>query len=185
MSKILVDTIDTRSGTTTLTLGSTNAGTIALGSGDVQSNFMRPAFEATRSTDQDFSNNTYTKLQFNTETFDSDGAYDNSTNYRFTVPSGKAGKYYIFASATLTSNGQSQWNFGNINIYKNGTEYRNLITDHRANPVYRPYLAVHALMDLSAGDYVEIYGRVSTVDYRAPGMQGTNANYFGGYRIGS
>ena len=142
-----------------------------------------PAFEATRSADQDISNNTYTKLQFNTETFDSDGAYDNSTNYRFTVPSGKAGKYYIYASGTLTANGQTQWNYGNISIYKNGSEYRNLISDHRANPVYRPYLAVHAIMDLSVSDYVEIYGRVSTVDGGAPGMQGTNANYFGGYRI--
>ena len=44
MSKILVDTIDTRSGTSTLTLGSSNAGTIALGSGDVQSNMLYPAF---------------------------------------------------------------------------------------------------------------------------------------------
>jgi hypothetical protein len=42
MSKILVDTIDTRSGTSTLTLGASNAGTIALGSGDVQSNFYIP-----------------------------------------------------------------------------------------------------------------------------------------------
>ena len=52
MSKILVDTIDTRSGTSTLTLGSSNAGTIALGSGDVQSNFNYPAFLAKKSSNQ-------------------------------------------------------------------------------------------------------------------------------------
>ena len=52
MSKILVDTIDTRSGTTTLTLGSSNAGTIALGSGDVQSNFLQPSFLAYLSSNQ-------------------------------------------------------------------------------------------------------------------------------------
>ena len=36
MSTIEVNTIDSVSGTSTLTLGSSNAGTIALGSGDVQ-----------------------------------------------------------------------------------------------------------------------------------------------------
>ena len=62
MSKILVDTIDTRSGTSTLTLGSTNAGTIALGSGDVQSNFLQPSFAARLSADTTISNETNTKI---------------------------------------------------------------------------------------------------------------------------
>ena len=39
MSKIEANTIDSISGTTTLTLGSSNASTIALGSGDVQKFF--------------------------------------------------------------------------------------------------------------------------------------------------
>ena len=55
MSKILVDTIDTRSGTSTLTLGSSNAGTIALGSGDVQSNMLYPAWSVELSANQTFS----------------------------------------------------------------------------------------------------------------------------------
>ena len=44
MSTLEVNTIDSVSGTSTLTLGSSNAGTIALGSGDVQSNFLHPRF---------------------------------------------------------------------------------------------------------------------------------------------
>ena len=92
MSKILVDTIDTRSGTTTLTLGSTNAGTIALGSGALQSNFLQPSFLAYVSTGQSFSNNTMTLVQFNTELYDTDSNYDNSS-YRFTPT--VAGKYFF------------------------------------------------------------------------------------------
>ena len=47
-----------------------------------------PSFMAFLSSDQTLSDNTYTKVQFNTEVYDSDSAYDNSSNYRFTVPSG-------------------------------------------------------------------------------------------------
>ena len=92
MSKILVDTIDTRSGTSTLTLGSSNAGTIALGSGDVQSNFLQPSFLAYVGTGQNVSNSTQTLVQFNTELYDTNSNYDTST-YKFT-PS-VAGKYFF------------------------------------------------------------------------------------------
>ena len=96
MSKILVDTIDTRSGTTTLTLGSSNAGTIALGSGDVQSNFLYPAFEAYPSADLSVASGSTVKVVANTERFDEGSCYDNSTNYRFTpnVP----GRYFCYCS---------------------------------------------------------------------------------------
>ena len=48
MSTLEVNTLDSVSGTSTLTIGGSNAGTIALGSGDVQSNFMYPAFSKYR-----------------------------------------------------------------------------------------------------------------------------------------
>ena len=95
MSKILVDTIDTRSGTSTLTLGSSNAGTIALGSGDVQSNFLQPSFSAYNTQDQQVPNTTWTKINFVSEFYDTDSAYDTSTS-RFTVPSGNCGKILFY-----------------------------------------------------------------------------------------
>ena len=45
-----------------------------------------PAFEAYLSANTDISNTTDTKVNCNTEVFDTDSAYDNSSNYRFTVP---------------------------------------------------------------------------------------------------
>ena len=51
---------------------------------DKVSNLMYPAFEAVLSSNQNVSNNVATKVQFNTEIFDTDNMYDNSTNYRFT-----------------------------------------------------------------------------------------------------
>ena len=43
--------------------------------------------------------NTAYLVHFDTEVFDTDGAYTNtSSNFKFTVPSGKAGKYFIGAN---------------------------------------------------------------------------------------
>ena len=156
------------------------------GSGTITTNNIggqnTPAFEATRSgSNQDFANNTYVKLQYDGETFDSDGKYDNSTNYRFTPT--VAGKYFIYASATLSPQNQTDWEYGNIAIYKNGSEYRNQIFDARGNPLFRPYIAVNAIIDLDADDYVEIYGRINSSDAGTNTLQATNSNYFGAYRI--
>ena len=69
MSKIQVDTIDTRSGTATMTIGSTNTTTIALKSGATLTNFPAntPAFQANAgSTDKSIANNPWTKLTLGT-----------------------------------------------------------------------------------------------------------------------
>ena len=44
--------------------------------------------------DQSVSNATVTKINLNVESFDTDDAFDSSTNYRFTVPTGSDGKYF-------------------------------------------------------------------------------------------
>ena len=184
MSTLKVDTILKRTGTGVITLGQ-SGDTVTLGTGASQSGFggaNTPAFEATRSSDQTLSSGVYAKIQFDTETFDTAGAYDNSTNYRFTIPSSHSGKYYIYAYATISSDGATEFNYGNVVISKNGREYRNLISDQRANPVFRPYVAVQAVMDLAVSDYIEIYARVVTTS-TTPKIQGTNANYFGAYKL--
>ena len=119
MSKVQVDTIDTRSGTSTMQIGSTNTSTINIGvSGDTvnipsgvtianagtatgfgESN--TPYFRAVRSANQTISNLTDTKVQYDTEDFDSDNAYDNSSNYRFTPQT--AGKYYFKHNVLVNS----------------------------------------------------------------------------------
>ena len=59
-----------------------------------------PFFMAQLSSDQTITDETYTKVQFNTEETDPDGTYDNSSNYRFTP--GVAGTYYIIAPVSYT-----------------------------------------------------------------------------------
>ena len=68
-----------------------------------------PAFSAYINSDQTLSDNTDTKVNFDTEDFDSDSAYDVS-NKRFTVPSGQAGKYFFYVRGRFyMSANQSQF----------------------------------------------------------------------------
>ena len=77
-----------------------------------------PAFFAHLSSDQSISTATATKVQFDSELFDTDNTYDNSTNYRFTP--GVAGKYVITIQM-LNTTGTDYDNF-RVNLKKNGSE---------------------------------------------------------------
>ena len=103
MSKLETNTIDNISGSTTLTIGDSNTSTIALKSGATLTNFPTntPAFFAYLSANQSISGSTTTKIQIDTEVFDTDNTYDNSTNYRFTPA--VAGKYLIFGQVMMES----------------------------------------------------------------------------------
>ena len=73
-----------------------------------------PAFYAYLSSSQDVNDSTNTKIQFDTELFDTDNTYDNSTNYRFTP--GVAGKYVITIQM-LNTTGTDYDNF-RVNLKK-------------------------------------------------------------------
>jgi hypothetical protein len=182
MSKIQVDTIDTRSGTSTLTLGSTNASTIALGSGDVQSNFLYPAFLAYLNSNQTISNDTITKVTMDTELFDSSGTYDHSTNYRWTPA--VAGKYYIFNTVHLSAQAAANLRNVTVYVYKNGSEE----VRHNLNPSsnYGDSFSVTAqtIVDSDDNDYFEAYAYMYS-DNNEILQGGKNYTRFGGYRIGT
>ena len=194
MSKLETNTIDTVSGTSTLQVGSTNTTTITLGvSGDtinVPSGVTiansgtatgfgeanTPNFYA-YGVDQAVSDNTTTKLQFSTEVVDSDSAYDTS-NYRFTVPSGKGGKYYVYAA--VRPNTTTDVDTTHIYIYKNGSER----FQSSGRSEYYETLNVYGTDDLSAGDYLEVYyyqGSGGSID--ASGNASVIRSTFGGFLL--
>lgn len=77
-----------------------------------------PAFGAYRATNQSVAGSTWTKIQINTEEFDTDSCYDSSTNYRFTPT--KAGIYQV--NFTVKDSGGDMI----AAIYKNGSEFKRL-----------------------------------------------------------
>jgi len=87
-------------------------------------------------------------------------AYDPSTNQRFTVPSGKAGKYYIHGKIFYNDiNSTDAYEYASI--YKNGSEFargqrRTVGTTGRDATV-----SVSEILNLSVGDYIEIYGNTN------------------------
>ena len=161
------DTITIPSGATI-----TNSGT-ATGFGELN----KPAFYATRSGAQSISNNTYTKLQVNTEVVDTNSAYDNSSNYRFTVPSGEAGLYSFAARSSLANVNDDQR--GQIVLAVNGTrDSKTMHRDYSTGADQALYVGTTGIFNLSVGDYVEVF-----VLQNSGGTEDADNNFFAGYKI--
>jgi uncharacterized protein YfaP (DUF2135 family) len=143
-----------------------------------------PAFYARKTSAQTLTTNTYTKITFDSEIFDTDSAYGSD---KFTVPAGKAGKYFIGAVLWCDANAVTNFSYANISLYKNGSEQVNLVMDHRNNYTLQNSLNLTYVGDLSVGDYLEVYGRISDTS-GSPQVNGNSSldfTYFYGYRIGS
>lgn len=143
----------TISGTTTVS--TLNATTIQVG-GNLAVN--GPAFSAYLSSNQSITSSVWTKVQFNTEEFDTNSNYDNATNYRFTPT--VAGYYQVNASISASSSSSQTRSI--IAIYKNGSEFK------RGNYLGAGYNSVSenpivsALIYLNGStDYVEVYGYIT------------------------
>ena len=163
------------SGDTTNVIGTLNKDGVAVAN--------TPAFEANLSAEQNASDDVFTKMDFDEEVFDTDGAYDHTTNQRFTVPSGQAGKYHIYSNVVLGSGSNTDLVDAKVAIYKNGSVYSRTIMNNETNYTRYTQLSIASTMVLSAGDYVEIYAQVNrssgTVEFRAQNREAT----FGGYKI--
>jgi len=108
-------------------------------------------FAATMSADQNIANSTLTKINFNTETFDTHGEYNNST-YRYTPQ--RPGKYLVSAQLYFTAVGSSCY----ARIHKNGTLVNYGYSIPPAGQDGAPNVC--AVVELNgATDYIEIYGR--------------------------
>jgi len=111
-----------------------------------------PAFAATLSSSQTISaSSTWTKIEFDSEIFDSDSCYDNSTNFRFTPTT--AGKYFVYGNGAvhyMTSNGLK------VAIFKNGSVY--VYTAISPTNGDENYGYTGAIIDFNGStDYVEFY----------------------------
>tara|TARA_R100000654_G_scaffold67872_1_gene96566 strand:+ start:498 stop:1049 length:552 start_codon:yes stop_codon:yes gene_type:complete len=159
MSTLKVDTILKRTGTGTITLGQ-SGDTIALGSGASQTGFggvNTPSFFAYASSNTNISGSTNTKIALNSEYYDTDNAFDTS-NYRFTVPSGKGGKYQISYAVAIKSDANQEV-AGKIYINGSYVDIKSLLVSASVvNTDINASCTTSAVMELSAGDYIELYG---------------------------
>ena len=177
MSKVQVDTIDTRSGTSTMTIGSTNTTTIALKSGATLTNFPdnTPAFQVEKSSAQAIANNTTTKVTFDTEILDTDNTFASD---KFTP--GVAGKYQIFAQVGIANMDDQKYN--QVMLYKNGSQLNSkpmtIITGSNTQDIYSRFVYI---VDANTTDYFEIYVRHNNGNSRD--LMFNQQTNFGGMRI--
>ena len=137
-----------------------------------------PAFLATKA-NTGFTGSVWSKIAFATEVLDSDGCYDNSTNYRFTPTT--AGYYYFF--------GRVAWNHDNVAdrqiaaFYKNGVEIVRKDERYSSNVLQtdNTSTAVDYIVQMNgSSDYIELYG-YATSHGSTQNIAGSGC--FGGYLI--
>jgi len=152
-----------------------------------------PMFNAHISSDQTINDASATKLQFNVEDFDSDSAYDHSTNYRFTVPSGQAGKY-LFQASSIDFDAESQIQSRQLILYKNGSEYayQNFYPEHDHGGTANSYmeygvsLTLNVIVNCSVSDYFEVYYWGNTRDsgsFLVKGDASKRESWFQGHKL--
>ena len=142
-----------------------------------------PAFSAYLSANQSLSNDTFTKLDFDSEEYDSGSVFDTSNN-RFTP--GVVGKYMISAGASIDSDQSSNCDRIKLAIYKNGSALRVVEPDFRGNPIRRANPTFSYLINVtSTSDYFECYvfhsAAISSSGVFVQG--GATYTYFNGYKI--
>jgi hypothetical protein len=181
MSTLEVNTVKPISGSNTITLGE-SGDTIALASGASQTLAVnKPAFRATRPSNQTLTDASNTKIQFNSEDFDTDNCYDSTTNYRFTPTS--SGKYVVTATIRFLSDANSRIATTNILFFKNGSEHSNYPCNYRDNN--HNGITMHRTDIISfngTSDYLEVYGNCD-VDSGGIVACGGSTTTFIAYRI--
>ena len=171
----------------TVTLGS-SGDTITVPTGVTVGGGMAntPAFYAYLGSTQSVTNGANTKVQINTEIFDSDNAFDNSSNYRFTPQT--AGKYFVYAALCGATDGYRLYQVL-AKIYKNGSSTAltsEVIQDDAFN---RKTSFISTVVDMNgSSDYLELFGYIDVTSGTPDGAIGTATDketMFGAYRIGT
>ena len=136
-----------------------------------------PAFAVYNTSSQSISTNSYTKLSFNSEFYDTNNAFASN---KFTVPSNQGGKYF-FSFASAISNLQDTNEFSAL-IYKNNSSI-----DYSKVQGYAPankavWVNNTFPMLLSASDYIEVFVYHNYGSSRDVRIENT---FFTGFKVSS
>jgi len=134
-----------------------------------------PNFDVRLSGNFGLTNDTFVKVTWDTETFDSDSAFASN---KFTVPSGQAGKYLFMAHYRI-GNSLGYYTF---KYYKNGSAIsgmnRNIYSYANSDNDFSFHH--NAILDLSASDYIETY--VQTTSGSGNNVY-SNQSYWQGFKL--
>ena len=166
MSKLETNTIDNISGSSTLTIGSTNTSTITLKSGATLTNFPdnTPFTTAKKDSDQTISHGTETKITFDSVVNESSSGIFDLTNNKFTVVT--AGTYLIFPQLRIYDS-DNRLTRAQCNMRINGSVRKVFMYfdyGYSSSNSREISLGSGFIETLSASDYVDMYTYVATDD---------------------
>ncbi|MBI4570277.1 MAG: hypothetical protein HY719_17935, partial [Planctomycetes bacterium] len=127
---------------------------LATGWSQVTTNAISHVARMTRNAAQSIPNNAWTKVAFDTETFDVGGVADAAVNQRFDAL--RAGKYQVSAGWTI-ENALDSNRLMRAAIYRNGVNVRTVGYNSTVNNVAVASCEVSDVLDLAVGDIVEMY----------------------------
>jgi hypothetical protein len=189
MSKIALSGNASGTGTLSIAAPDTNTDrtlTLPDNSGTLLSNASTfagtgPAFSAYASASQSISNITFTKIQINTENFDTNSNFDPTTNYRFTPT--VAGYYQI--NGCVNGASSSVIRAVRAYIYKNGLLFKlGNFSDIGSGATAAGSMSgsVHDLIYMNGTtDYLELYTWIQTNSGTLTAGGGDSLTYFSGF----
>jgi len=192
MSTLKVNTIQKRSGsalaigesgdTVTITGTTTNIVGTLQNNGASVGGSNTPVFAVTLSGNQSIPDASVTKVTFDTESIDSDGAFASN---KFTVPSGKSGKYWFSTGLGVDAGGVGSFRNANVHIYKNGSSVKQSYFHNDNASAYTTKFFVWnaAVLDLAVSDYIEIYVYHDNAGGTPILTGGTDGSSFYGYKL--
>ena len=141
-----------------------------------------PSFRAEVTSNQNVTDGSATLINFQTETFDNGSCYD-GTN-KFTVPSGEAGKYYVYSHCYLQPSDLNRANNLSIYLYKNGSRWMMGKRDYRSNTGSAGSVTCIDTMNLDVGDYIQIYAFLdNTAGTPSVTGESNTKSIFGAFKI--
>ena len=139
-----------------------------------------PAFRANRTSNYSISQNTWTKVNYNEEDFDTAGNYDPTTNFRFTPTT--AGYYqFNYEGQIVGTEGQLM----TIALYKNGASYHSGSAVDISGQGYGQVSSSDLVYMNGSSDYVEVYLYTSASGANIGGNATGNVSVFSGIWIRS
>jgi hypothetical protein len=151
--------------------------TLPAATGEIMVSGNMPAFSVSRtSSNQTITVNTFTKVQLNTEEFDTNNCFDSSTNYRFTPT---VAGYYQINGAINAESSTGLITRCIASIYKNGAEFKRG-SDINASAAF--ISVVNSLIYFNGTtDYVELYAFISATSAVVAGSAALT--YFNGSMV--
>ena len=142
-----------------------------------------PAFHANYSSyTNSWSAGTWTKVPFDTETFDTDSDFDLTTE-RFTPTT--TGKYYVYGQVCGSANSGNLTSTG-VSIYKNGSEVLTSREEFRSGSSSADveYRFVAGIIDMNGStDYLELWGKINAASGTYSLSGHTARVFFGAFRL--